>query len=117
MNWKQENGYITTEGTLKASVKYHRLFEKYVVRVGGLSAHGSFGTEEEAKQFGEEQLKSMKRAVILSLIKKITSREYSFGGLLCIANVKDDIWRVSNEREYLFQGTLEECKNYIAECF
>ena len=79
MNWEQKDGYITTGDTLKASVKYHRLFEKYQVRVGGLSAHGNFDTEEEAKRFGEEQLRIMKRAVILSLITKWSDDSYMFG--------------------------------------
>jgi len=117
MKWTQEDGYITTRGPLRASVKYHKTFDNYQIRVGGLSAQGSAKTEEEAKRFGEEQLQIAKRAFILSLIVEITSKEYNFGGLLCIAKVKDNIWRVSSERECLFQGTLEECKNYIASCF
>jgi len=120
MNWIQEDGYITTGGPLRASIKYHRLFEKYQVRVGGLSAHGSADTEEEAKQFGEEQLQTMKRALILSLITKFSDDLYILGiGVMQIVGGYDgDNWKVYQNSEHeQFQGTLEECKNYIASCF
>jgi len=121
MKWIQEDGYITTGGPLRASVKYHRLFEKYQVRVGGLSAHGSADTEEEAKQFGEEQLQIMKRAFILSLITKFSDDLYILGiGVMQIVGGYDeiDLWRVYQNSEHeLFEGTLEECKNYIVSCF
>lgn len=125
MNWKQEDGYITTEGPLRASVK--RRLDKYVVRVGGLSAHWSCDTEGEAKQFGEEQLKLMKRALIFSLIVKHSEDTYDFGGKLgirIIGGYMGDEWSVYSAPDVfkypmikLFQGTLEECKNYIVECF
>ena len=118
MNWIQEDGYITTAGPLSASVKYHSLFDNYQVRVGGLSAHGSAKTKEEAKIFGEEQLQIAKRAFILSLITNIGEDLYEFGNLLDIVGGYDgDAWTVYNGDSVLFQGTLEECKNYIVSCF
>ena len=119
MNWIQEDGHITTTGPLRASVKYHRLFEKYQVRVGGLSAHGSADTEEEAKQFGEEQLQIMKQAFILSLITEHGKNTYKFGGELGIRIFGEgDEWRVYRAGMVeLHKGTLEECKNYIVSCF
>ncbi len=119
MNWIQKDGYITTGGPLRASVKYHRLFEEYQVRVGGLSAHGNANTEEEAKQFGEEQLQIAKRAFILSLITKAGNDVYSFGNLVDIIGGYDglDIWTVYHGDNATYQGTLEECKNYIVSCF
>ena len=117
MKWIQEDGYITTEGPLRASVKYHRLFEKYQVRVGGLSAHWSCDTEEEAKQFGEEQLHTMKRALILSLIDN-NEYGYVFGKGVMKIQKDGELWTVyGTAYEELFKGTLEECKNYIVSCF
>ena len=121
MKWIQENGYITTGGPFKASVKYHRLFEKYQVRVGGLSAHGTADTEEEAKEFGEEQLQIAKRAFILSLIVQEEEGIYTFGSKLGIDIIRhknnEDKWTVYETSFKLFEGTLEECKNYIVSCF
>ena len=121
MKWIQEDGYITTAGPLRASIKYYRFFGKYQVRVGGLSAHGSANTEEEAKQFGEEQLQIMKRAFILSLITKFSDDLYILGiGVMQIVGGYDgiDLWRVYQNSEHeQFYGTLEECKNYIVSCF
>jgi hypothetical protein len=114
MNWTQEDGYITTGGALRASVKY-RSQGNYQMRMGGLYAYATADTEEEAKRIGEEQLEIAKRAFILSLITK-EDDEYSFGRLLRIIQVQD-IWRVESESDYLFTGTIEECKNYIAELF
>ncbi len=118
MNWIQEDGYITTKGPLRASVKYHRLFGKYQVRVGGLSAHGSADTEEEAKRFGEEQLQIAKRAFILSLITK-DGHNYKFGNILEMFGGYEgvDEWTVCRGDDEQFYGTLEECKNYIVSCF
>ena len=119
MNWIQEDGYITTGGPLRASVKYHSLFNNYQVRVGGLSAHGNADTEEEAKKFGEEQLQIAKRAFILSLITK-DGHDYKFGNILNIYGGYEgvDEWTVYGEEDKeLFEGTLEECKNYIVSCF
>lgn len=76
-----------------------------------------FTSEQEAKEWAETRMSEFKKEFILSLIVEVTSKEYNFGGLLCIDKIKDDSWRVSNEREYLFQGTLKECKNYIVSCF
>ena len=119
MNWIQEGGYITTGGTLRASVKYHSLLNNYQVRVGGLSAHGSTDTEEEAKRFGEEQLQIMKRAIILSLITQPGEGVYSFGNLVDIIGGYHglDIWTVYHGDNATYKGTLEECKNYIVSCF
>lgn len=115
MNWKQEDGYITTTGALKASVK--RRLDKYVVRVGGLSAHWSCDTEEEAKKFGEEQLQLMKRAVILSLITG-KDNSYVFGAGVMKIHEDEGVWTVyGTAYDELYEGTLEECKNYIVECF
>jgi hypothetical protein len=120
MKWIQEDGYITTGGPLRASVKYHRLFEKYQVRVGGLSAHGSAKTEEEAKQFAEEQLQIMKRAFILSLITKWNEDLYilGIGVMQIVGGYVGGKWKVYQNSEHeQFCGTLEECKNYIVSCF
>lgn len=122
MNWAQEDGYITTGGPLRASVKYHKTFDNYQIRVGGLSAHGSAKTEEEAKRFGEEQLQIAKRAFILSLITKEGEDIYGFGGMLNINIIGGydgiDAWTVYGTGfNELHRGTLEECKNYIASCF
>jgi hypothetical protein len=120
MKWIQEDGYITTGGPLRASVKYHKSFNNYQVRVGGLSAHWAADTEEEAKRFGEEQLQIMKRAFILSLITKFSDDLYVLGiGVMQIVGGYDgDKWKVyQNSDQEMFQGNLEECKNYIASCF
>jgi len=117
MKWIQEDGYITTAGPLRASIKYRQFGSEYQIRIGGLSAHGSAKTEEEAKEFGEEQLQIMKRAFILSLIDN-NEYGYVFGkGVMKIQ--KDDVaWTVyGTAYEELFEGTLEECKNYIVSCF
>ena len=119
MNWIQEDGYITTEGPLRASIKYRKYGSDYQIRIGGLSAHGSAKTEEEAKQFGEEQLQIMKRAFILSLTTKAGNDVYSFGNLVDIVGGHDglDIWTVYHGDNATYKGTLEECKNYIVSCF
>ncbi len=121
MKWIQEDGYITTAGPLRASIKCRQFGSEYQIRVGGLSAHGSAKTEEEAKQFGEEQLQIMKRAFILSLIVKYSEDSYVFGkDVMQIIGGYDgeDKWTVYGIKfTHLFQGTLEECKNYIASCF
>jgi hypothetical protein len=102
-------------------VKHHKLFDNYQVRVGGLSAHGSADTEEEAKRFGEEQLQIAKRAFILSLITKFSEDAYTFGGELgvkIIGGYTGDEWCVYRAGMVkLFEGTIDECKNYIASCF
>jgi hypothetical protein len=120
MKWKQEDGYITTEGPLRASVKTigYSKSTRYELE---LSAHGTFDTEEEAKKFGEEQLQIAKRAFILSLIVKCSEDSYMFGkDVMQIIGGYDsnDEWRVYGYGfVVLFEGTLEECKNYIVECF
>ena len=117
MNWIQEDGYITTAGPLRASIKYRQFGSEYQIRIGGLSAHGSAKTEEEAKQFGEEQLQIMKRAFILSLIVE-TNNGYIFGTGVMKIHEDDGVWTVyGTAYEELFEGTLEECKNYIVSCF
>ncbi len=118
MKWIQEDGYITTAGPLRASIKCRQFGSEYQIRVGGLSAHGSAKTEEEAKQFGEEQLQIMKRAFILSLIVE-EEGSYIFGkGVMKIAKEDDGIWFLyGSDYDIITEGTLEECKNYIASCF
>ena len=79
MNWEQKEGYITTGGALNASIKHHSLFDNYQIRVGGLSAHGTAKTEEEAKVMAEEKLTELRKAFILSLIEKWSEDSYMFG--------------------------------------
>jgi hypothetical protein len=113
MKWTQEDGYITTGGPLRASMKYNRLFDKYQVRVGGLSAQGSADTEEEAKKFGEEQLAIAKRAFILSLITQDGNAWRLGKNIVIVPSGELHALFVGEYGE--FRGTLDDCKNYLVE--
>lgn len=110
MNWEQKEGYITTGGALNASIKYHSLFDNYQIRVGGLSAHGTAKTEEDAKRMAEEKLAELRKAFILSLIEKRSEDMYEFGNVCTI--VKGGNWKIHG-MDGRFEGTLEECKDQI----
>jgi len=78
-------------------------------------------TEQDAKEWAESRMNEFKKEFILSLITKFGDDLYIFGiGVMQIVGGYDGIdrWRVYQNSEHeLFEGTLEECKNYIASCF
>lgn len=59
ISWEQKEGYIATGGEFKASVR--RRLDKYVARVGGLSAHWTCDTEQEAKEWAETWMNEFKK--------------------------------------------------------
>lgn len=64
-------------------------------------------------------MNEFKKEFISSLIVEIRDTEYGFGGLLEIFGGYEgvDKWTVYHGDTTVYEGTLEECKNYIVECF
>lgn len=74
---------------------------------------------DEAKEWAEARMNEIKKEFILSLIVKWSEDSYAFGGDLGVriygGGKKWRVYRAGMVK--LFEGTLEECKNYIAGCF
>ena len=85
----------------------------------GVHPRRDFDSRLAAEKWAEARMNEIKKEFILSLITKFSDDLYTFGGLLEIVGGYDgaDKWSVYQTSFKLFQGTLEECKNYIVSCF
>jgi hypothetical protein len=117
MKWiKQEDG-IVHPGFVYARVSQNPF--GWVANVGVRKSQSINDSEQDAKQWAEARMNELKKEFIKSLIVKYSEDTYTFGGLLEIVGGYDGIdkWSVYQTSFKLFEGTLEECKNYIASCF
>lgn len=119
MNWKQEDNKLVHSGFIQAEVCETVFGWDSAVKVRGRWAY--LETEQEAKEWAEARMSEIKKEFILSLIVKYSEDSYVFGkDVMQIIGGYDgeDKWTVYGIKfTHLFQGTLEECKNYIVECF
>ena len=123
MNWiKKDNLEWAGGEIIKASIgDYGHMIQVFIYPFSDMKRF-SEGEIEAAKEWAETRMNEFKKEFILSLIIKEGEDIYGFGGPLNINIIGgydgEDEWTVYGTRfKELHKGTLEECKNFIAECF
>lgn len=118
MNWEKKGCDWHHPGFIQANILDCTPFA-WVATVNINSRRIEASTEEEAKTLAEARMNEIKKEFIRSLVTKILDTEYGFGGLLEIFGGYEgvDEWRVYHGDTTVYEGTLEECKNYIVSCF
>ncbi len=119
MKWEETSRGLITVGPVIVSITRRGSGRSIEAKVG--SEVNYLETEQDAKEWAESRMNEFKKEFILSLITKFGDDLYIFGiGVMQIVGGYDGIdrWRVYQNSEHeLFEGTLEECKNYIVSCF
>ena len=92
--------------------------DRWITRVVLNGSAKVLESEQDAKEWAEARMNEFKKEFILSLITK-DGYNYKFGNILEMFGGYEgvDEWTVYRGDDELFEGTLEECKNYIVSCF
>lgn len=119
MNWEKKGNAFVHPGFVQAEV-CETVFGWDAVAF--VKKHSNYlESEQEAKEWAEARMNEIKKEFILSMIVKFSEDSYMFGkDVMQIIGGYDgkDKWTVYGMKfTHLFQGTLEECKNYIISCF
>ena len=123
MKWELKGGALRSESKIhRAKIVRDRQTNSpgYILDLQiGYHPTYDFKTSHEAEKWAEARMNEFKKEFISSLIVEIRDTEYGFGGLLEIFGGYEgvDKWTVYHGDTTVYEGTLEECKNYIAECF
>lgn len=116
MNWKKDGGSIKSESNLHFA-KIVPFREGYLLDLKiGVESRREFDSDLKAEKWAETRMNEFKREFILSLIEKRSEDMYELGNDVCsiIGGRDGDEWRVYGTKfVHLFEGTLEDCKNYI----
>lgn len=119
MNWNKKGNALIHPGFIQAEVCETVFGWDAMAFVKKYSNY--LETEKDAKEWAEARMNELKKEFILSLIVKWSEDSYMLGkDVMQIIGGYDNIdaWTVYGTGfKELFQGTLEECKNYIVECF
>lgn len=116
MKWEQRELGLALPGVISAVVT--DVPQGWAARVFRPAEDHICATEHDAKEWAESRMNEIKKEFILSLITKFSDDLYILGiGVMQIVG-EGDKWRVYQNSEHeQFQGTLEQCKNYIVSCF
>ena len=118
MNWEKKGDTLVHPGFISAKIVKDgtgALAEVQITSIDRKDCDSMFSAEKWA----EARMNEIKKEFILSMITKFSDDLYTFGNLLDIIGGYGglDIWTVYDGDNVSFQGTLEQCKNYIASCF
>ena len=125
MNWEKDGDKLISQSKIhRAKIVRDRQFGSpgYILdlQIGCHPTH-DFKSILDAEKWAEARMNEFKKQFTLSLIVKFSEDSYMFGkDVMQIIGGYDgkDKWTVYGIKfTHLFQGTLEECKNYIVECF
>lgn len=126
MNWEKDGNKLVSQSKIhraKIARDHQPGSPGYILDLQiGYNPRHDFKSSLEAEKWAEARMNEFKKDFILSLITKEGEDIYGFGGPLNINIIGGydnlDAWTVYGTGfNKLFQGTLEECKNYIVECF
>lgn len=121
MNWEKDGNKLVSQSKIhRAKIVRQPGSPGYILdlQIGHNPRH-DFKSSLEAEKWAEARMNEFKKDFILSLIIKQSEDSYMFGNdVMQIIGDGEDKWTVYGIKfTHLFQGTLEECKNYIVECF
>lgn len=125
MNWEKDGDKLISQSKIhraKIVKDFQHGSPGYILDLQiGYHPRHDFKTSAEAEKWAEARMNEFKKEFILSLITKKGDNLYKIGGALDISIVRihDETWAICAGSEFndLYKGTLEECKNYIVECF
>ena len=123
MNWEKDGDKLVSQSKIhRAKIVRDRQSPGYILDLQiGCHPRHDFKSSLEAEKWAEARMSEFKKEFILSLIVKYSEDSYMFGKdvMQIIGGYDDkDEWRVYGCGFVgLFEGTLEECKNYIVGCF
>ena len=124
MNWEKDGDKLVSQSKIhRAKIARDRQLGSpgYILdlQIGCHPTH-DFKSIFEAEKWAESRMNEFKKEFILSLITKFSEDLYvlGIGVMQIVGGYEGDRWRVyQNSDQEMFIGTLEECKNYIVECF